>query len=51
MKWIIRSGVKIDRVACPSLIHNFVDREVMRSMLKVGVRPVDLRGAATFRTR
>ncbi|MDQ3117271.1 MAG: chromate resistance protein [Verrucomicrobiota bacterium] len=25
MKWITRSGVKVDRVACPWLIQNFVD--------------------------
>ena len=25
MKWITRSGVKVDRVACPWLIHKFVD--------------------------
>jgi hypothetical protein len=25
MKWITRSGVKVDRVACPWLIRNFVD--------------------------
>ena len=27
MKWITRKGVKVDRVACPWLIQNFVDRE------------------------
>lgn len=27
MKWITRSGVKVDRVACPWLIQNFVDRK------------------------
>jgi len=26
MKWITRSGVKVDRVACPWLIRKFVDR-------------------------
>ena len=25
MKWITRSGVKVDRVACPWLLRNFVD--------------------------
>jgi hypothetical protein len=27
MKWITRSGVKVDRVACPWLIRKFVDRD------------------------
>src|SRR5215831_20561372 len=27
MKWITRSRPKIDRIACPWLIKNFVDRE------------------------
>ena len=27
MKWIRRSGVKVDRVACPWLIQDFVDPE------------------------
>jgi hypothetical protein len=27
MKWITRSGVKVDRVACPWLISKFVDKE------------------------
>jgi hypothetical protein len=27
MKWITRSNVKVDRVACPWLIKRFVDRE------------------------
>ena len=27
MKWITREHVKVDRVACPWLIRNFVDRE------------------------
>ena len=27
MKWITRERVKVDRVACPWLIRNFVDRE------------------------
>jgi len=27
MKWITREKVKVDRVACPWLIKNFVDRE------------------------
>jgi hypothetical protein len=25
MKWITRSGVKVDRVACPWLIKKFID--------------------------
>src|SRR5262245_2882957 len=27
MKWITRNKVKVDRVACPWLIKNFIDRE------------------------
>lgn len=27
MKWITRSHVKVDRVACPWLIKKFVDRD------------------------
>src|SRR5256885_9201709 len=27
MKWITREKIKVDRVACPWLIKNFVDRE------------------------
>ena len=27
MKWITREKVKVDRVACPWLIRNFIDRE------------------------
>ena len=27
MKWITREKIKIDRVACPWLIHNFIDQE------------------------
>ena len=27
MKWITREHVKVDRVACPWLIKNFIDRE------------------------
>jgi len=27
MKWITRSGVKVDRVACPWLIRKFIDPE------------------------
>jgi hypothetical protein len=27
MKWITREKIKVDRVACPWLIRNFVDRE------------------------
>src|SRR4029453_19663468 len=27
MKWITREKIKVDRVACPWLIRNFIDRE------------------------
>ena len=29
MKWITRSNVKVDRVACPWLIRRFVDRDAL----------------------
>src|SRR5262249_55629403 len=27
MKWITRKDIKVDRVACPWLIHRFIDRD------------------------
>jgi hypothetical protein len=27
MKWIIREKIKVDRMACPRLIRNFIDPE------------------------
>jgi hypothetical protein len=27
MKWITREKIKVDRIACPWLIRNFVDQE------------------------
>lgn len=55
MKWITRERPKIDRIACPWLIKNFVDREaefvyVPKEMVfdkakELGAIPYDLPGA------
>ena len=44
MKWITRSGVKVDRVACPWLIQDFVDPEADPALSLLGeiVRAADL---------
>jgi hypothetical protein len=39
MKWVTRANVKVDRVACPWLIHTFVDPEA--EFLFVPVDQVD----------
>lgn len=54
MKWITRSGVKVDRVACPWLIRKFVDPEaqfyfvpaaqVMAEAERLGATPFDVQG-------
>lgn len=54
MKWITRSGVKVDRVACPWLIKKFVDpqaeflfvpaADVMRTAQETGAIPYDVQG-------
>ncbi len=54
MKWITREHVKVDRVACPWLIKNFVDREadfyfvpaerVLAEAERIGAVPFDLPG-------
>ena len=54
MKWITRSHVKVDRVACPWLIKKFVDKEaefyfvpadqVMGEAEKLGATPFDVSG-------
>ncbi|MEW6674289.1 MAG: chromate resistance protein ChrB domain-containing protein [Thermodesulfobacteriota bacterium] len=56
MKWITRSHVHIDRVACPWLITRFIDSEaeflfvpkskVMETAEKTGAIPFDTPGAA-----
>jgi hypothetical protein len=53
MKWITRSGVKVDRVACPWLIKKFVDpqaeflfvpsADVMRIAEETGAIPYDVK--------
>jgi len=55
MKWITRERPKIDRIACPWLIKNFVDRDaefiyvpkdqVFEQAKALGAIPYDLRGA------
>jgi hypothetical protein len=55
MKWITRERPKIDRIACPWLIKNFVDRDaeflyvpkdkVFEKALDLGAIPYDLHGA------
>jgi hypothetical protein len=55
MKWVTRANVKVDRVACPWLIHNFVDPEaeflfvavdqVESVVRKTGAIPYDTSGA------
>src|SRR5216684_1340406 len=54
MKWITREKVKVDRVACPWLIKNFVDpeaeflfvpaAEVMSRAAELGATPFDIEG-------
>jgi hypothetical protein len=54
MKWITRERPKIDRIACPWLIHRFIDREaeflyvpagdVMRKAQETGATPYDVPG-------
>jgi hypothetical protein len=55
MKWITRERVKVDRVACPWLIHKFIDPEaefhfvpadmVAREAQRLGATPFDVEGA------
>ncbi|HET7317956.1 MAG TPA: chromate resistance protein ChrB domain-containing protein [Nitrospirota bacterium] len=55
MKWITRSHVKVDRVACPWLIKKFVDRDaefffvpadlVAAEAVRLGATPFDVPGA------
>ena len=52
MKWITRSHVKVDRVACPWLIRKFVDKDaefyfvpaqdVMKEARRLGATPFDV---------
>ncbi len=54
MKWITRAHVKVDRVACPWLIKNFVDKnaefyfvpaeQVMSEAARLGATPFDVKG-------
>lgn len=55
MKWITRSHVKVDRVACPWLIKKFVDKnaefffvpaeQVAAETVRLGATPFDIPGA------
>src|SRR5215216_2208582 len=54
MRWITREHVKVDRVACPWLIHKFIDRDaefyffpaeqVMSEAARLGATPLDVEG-------
>jgi hypothetical protein len=54
MKWVTRERVKVDRVACPWLIRNFIDKNaeflfvpadrVMDTAQKEGAIPFDVPG-------
>jgi hypothetical protein len=54
MKWITRERPKIDRIACPWLIHKFIDRDaqflyapagdVLRVAQETGATPYDVPG-------
>jgi hypothetical protein len=54
MKWITRERVKVDRVACPWLIKNFVDKDaefyfapvdkVMEEAVRLNAMPFDVAG-------
>jgi hypothetical protein len=54
MKWITREKVKVDRVACPWLIKNFVDKhaefffvpadKVIDEAQRLGAAPFDIKG-------
>ncbi len=54
MKWITREKVKVDRVACPWLIRNFVDQhaefffvpadKVVDEAQRLGAAPFDVKG-------
>jgi hypothetical protein len=55
MKWVTRENAKVDRVACPWLIHRFIDHdaeflfvpaeEVMATAEREGATPFDVPGA------
>ncbi len=55
MKWVTRARAKVDRIACPWLIKNFIDREaefifvpegeVLQVAAEVGATPFDVKGA------
>jgi hypothetical protein len=61
MKWITREKAKVDRIACPWLIKNFVDKDaqflfvpkenVMDTAKKEGAIPFDTPGAELFHFR
>lgn len=58
MKWITREKARVDRIACPWLIRNFVDREaeflyvpkekVMEVAQREGAIPFDVPGAELY---
>lgn len=58
MKWVTRENAKVDRIACPWLIHKFVDsqaeflfvpkEQVMKVAKSESATPFDLPGAELF---
>src|SRR5881227_3685198 len=48
MKWITREKIKVDRVACPWLIRNFVDPEAEFVFLPHGTDWSQIAGAIVF---
>ena len=48
MKWITREKIKVDRVACPWLIRNFVDREAEFIFLPPSTNWSQIRDAVVF---
>ena len=57
MKWVTREKVKVDRVACPWLIRNFIDSQaeflfvpadqVMEVAKREGATPYDVKGLSS----
>lgn len=55
MKWVTREKARVDRIACPWLIRNFIDKDaeflyvpkekVMEVAIKEGATPFDIPGA------
>lgn len=48
MKWVTREKVHVDRVACPWLIKNFVDKEAEFVFVPRGTDPATIRDGTPF---